>query len=64
MRIGSALWVRPPKGPAVKLCGLSRAIRIDAGGPTVVGVIAGRWVLYQGRWEAVATEAAAAAGRA
>ncbi len=50
MRIGPALWVRPPEGPAVRLCGLARGIRIDPGGPTVVGTIAGRWVLYGGRW--------------
>lgn len=53
LRIGSALWVRPPEGPAVRLCGLARGIRIDPGGPTVVGEIRSggrRWALYGGRW--------------
>lgn len=55
MRRGSALWVWPPGEPAaIRLCGLTRTVRMDPGGPTVVGTIAGRWVLYNGNWGAVA----------
>lgn len=55
-RVGPALWVRPPEGPAVRLCLVVRAVRMDPGGPTVVGEIVSagrRWVLYAGRWAEV-----------
>jgi hypothetical protein len=37
----------------VRLCGLTRVWRIDPGGPTVVGLIAGRWVLFNGQYAEV-----------
>lgn len=56
MRRGSALWVWPPGEPAaIRLCGLTRTVRMDPCGPTVVGTIAGRWVLYNGNWGAVSS---------
>lgn len=55
-RLGTSLWVRPPEGPAVRLCLVARAVRLDPEGPTVSGpiVAAGRrWALYRGRWAEV-----------
>lgn len=55
-RIGAKWLVRPPYGPSVALCPLSRVIRQDAHGLTVQGVVeaAGRrWVLFDGRWSEV-----------
>ncbi len=62
-RRGPALWVWPPGAPAaVKLCTMTRAVRMDPGGPTVVGtILAGgrRWVLYAGRFAEVGSTATA-----
>lgn len=56
-RFGGSLWVRPPEGPAVRLCLLTRVVRQDPSGPTVVGEIRSggrRWVLFNGRFAEVA----------